>query len=318
MKNLSSHVKAQGTPNGIPTGIDWAAVDYKSCDGLGEAISGYFKEIRAKATRPGHLTLPVAEQIDARVYGPAQDNDILSLFRYVDKRGSKNSVYKFAHSSAGMVFEQKKPGQAAKIRSVSEGTPGSVESVTWDGGLGIDDEVVRFDDYGTFEQNVQAVPAISDDHDATMASALFGALGAGVNETWVTDLITTINNGCAQIMETVGDQYGLSDNAEFGLLYNHRQAALVRQALVSNLTLANSNNSKSQLEFNILPVKTRKIANGALYLMIPGYDLVEVEWDSLFSEMGRNVRQGADEMVWKKRRNAAIGNVNQIRRITPQ
>lgn len=326
-----------GDPNGIATGIDWSKADLESDEGrkqLAVAISSYYADLRAandakgyggsdryglKYTRPGHISgLPERDEMDLRFYGPGDDTTIFQLFRYIDKRQSKNPTHKFASISAsGIVFEQKRDGQEVRLRRVSAGSPTSLESTTWEGALGLDDEAKRFDDYGVFEQNIQTVPAIYRDKQATVLATLLTALGAGVNEAWATDLITTINNGCASILENAGTELGLPDNPEFTLVYNPRRASMVRQALISDLTLANDNSSKNQLEFNIRPVKTRKIDTANMYLTIPGYDMVLAEWDPLFAEYGRDHNRGMDAHIYRGRWNAGIGNTNQIRRITP-
>ena len=321
-----------GFASGIPTGIDWTKAVLDSEAGrkdVAAAVTGYFKDVRManlrksleglKINRPGHLDgLPVTPDLDVQFYLPQSDPGVMSLFRFVDKSASKNPTFSFAHISAGgIVFEQAEPGKPVRIRKVGDGTPQDVKSVTWHGALGIDDDARRFDEYDIFEQNVQAVPSVWDNKMVDVHATLLTALGAGINETWDTDLIKTINAACAQILEDVGDTYGVSDSVEFALVYNHRDAELVRQALVSSLVLANDNNSKRQLEFNIRPVKTRKVPAGTMYLALPGYDMVTVEWDALFSEFGRDFERGVDAFVWRARRNAAIGNTGQLRRITP-
>ncbi len=319
----------KGFPNGIATGIDWEAADIDTEGGrkdLVAAVNSYFKDLRGikvpggeKTTRTGHISgLPSAPDIDVRFYGPSQDAGVLQLFRFVDKTASSNPTYQMANVSAkAIVFEQKREGQAARIRQVSGGTPVTVSSVTWHGALGIDDEARRFDDYGVFEQNVQQVPNIWNDKMVDNHVALLTALGAGVNEAWSTDLITTVNNGCAQILEDVGDTYGLPDRPVFGLLYNHRRWNMVQQALASNFVLPNDTNSVRMLQFDIVAIPTRKIDTTSMYLALPGFDMVTVEWDGLFSEFGRDFSRGVDAFVWRARQNAAIGNVSQLRRITP-
>lgn len=337
-KALNTFGGGHGDPNGIGSGIKWAEADYKTDGGrreLADAMDGYLKDLRAandktmltgadrygmKFTRPGHLPggLPDRPDVDVNFYGPQDDSDVFSLFRYADKRGSKNPTYQFASVNAnGLVVEQLREGQEARIRKVSGATPASLSSITWGGAIGIDDDAKRFDDYGIFEQNLQTAPSIYRDKQATTLAALFTALGAGVNEAWATDLITTINNGCAQILEDVGDVLGLPDNPQFALMYNHRRASLVRQALVSDLTLPNDNNSGNQLEFNITPVKTRKITSASMYLCIPGHDIILAEWDELGAEFGRDPFRRADAHIYTGRWNAGIGNTGQVRRITP-
>ena len=343
IKSVPGYIRGLGTPNGLPTGIAWDKADYHSDAGrkaLADAISGYFRDVAPKhaygehahkhalqylsglkTTRPGHIpgSLPTRPDIDVDFYGPELDYGWQVFFQYVDKRSSKNPTYQRAHVSAqAIVFEQAQEGQPARLRKVEGGTPLSLSSVKWHGAIGIDDDAKRFDDYGIFEQNVQRVPDMWDNYLSTIHYALITALGSGVNETWDTSLIKTLNNAGAQILEDCGEVYGLPDSPSFALLYNHRDWEAVTRALVSNFTLPNDNNSANKLQWNILPVKTRKIAPGSMYLGLPGYDAVTVEWDGLYAEYGRDWERGADAFVYRSRRNAGILNVQQFRRITPE
>lgn len=334
-KGIQTYEKSgAGFANGIATGIDWKNADTRSEAGrlvIADAVTDYFKDLRAaneekaaqgggmKTTRTGHLgNLPTVPEVDVRFYGPQDDAGALSMFRYVDKRESKNPTHQFANVSAqSIVFEQAREGEPAKIRKVTDSAPSSISSVKWHGALGIDDDASRFDDYGVYEENVQRVPNVWNDKMVDIHVALITALGAGVNETWDTDLITTLNSAGAQIVEDCGETYGLPDSPTLYLLYNHRRWNMVLQAMTANLTLPNDNNSAKQLQWNIVPVMTRKITTTSMYLALPGYDSVTCEWDSLYSEHGRDYMRGADAFVWRSRMNAGIGNVNQWRRITP-
>lgn len=318
-----------GMPNHIPTGIDWSKADVKSAEGRAEviaAVSDYLKELRAakgmqygdKNTRTGHLNaLPSPDMIDVNFYTGRQTPSIFDVFRYVDKRGSKNPTYKFASVNAeSLVFEQKTEGKEARIRKVNAATPGSVDSVTWEGGIGIDDELFRFDDYGIFEQNVQAIPGAWNNKWATILSALFPALGAGVNQTWDTNLAKTVNGACQNILDTVGDTFNLSDNETFYLMHNGANSETVVQALVSSFQLANDSNSTSQIVHNVMPMQNRRLASGVVYIALPGHDMVDVEWDELYTEDARNAHAGSNDIIARARRNCAIGNTGQVRRIT--
>lgn len=326
IKSISAFA-GNAQPCGIPTGIDWSRADFSSSEGrakLLKAIDSYFEDVREgmKTTRPGHLpgSLPERPDIDVRFYGPRfADLGLYDVFRSVDKTASKNPVYKFANVSANaIVFEQKKPGQAVKILNVSGGAPVAVSSVTWHGALGIDDDERRFDDYGIFEENVQRVPAAWENKKLNNLALLLTSLSSGIDEPWDTNLVRTINAACNQIIEDCGEVYQLDDNPAFALVFNPAQWDLVSQALAAKYVLPNDNNSKNQLHWNVNPVPTRRIASGSMYLCLPGYDLVRVTWDDLYSEQGRDFERGVDALVWRARWNAAVGNSSQVRRITPE
>lgn len=330
MNKVSTYVKGAGRPNGVATGINWRDVDMHSEAGrkaLSEAITGYFTDVRkamlaqqmaAKTTRAGHLTLPRGVDLAANVYGVQADFGVMSMFRFADKSASKNPTMQVANVNGGaVVFEQKEAGKPANIRRVNTATPATLSSVTWHGALGIDDDARRFDEYDVYEQSVQQVPDLWMDHWASTLSALFVALGAGVNESWSTNLITTLNNAGAQIVEDCGDTYGVPDRPQLMLYANHRRWDLVQQALASNYSMANDNNSAQELQWDIVPIFTRKISTASMYLALPGYDMVDAEWDPLYSEFGRDFERGVDAQVWRTRRNAGILNTAQVRRITP-
>lgn len=329
MSKMISAFAGNAQPCGIPTGIDWSRADLGSSEGrakLIKAVNGYFADIRSgagtKTTRPGHLpgSLPDRPDIDVRFYGPRfADLGLYDVFRAVDKTSSRNPVYQFANVDAGaIVFEQKQAGEAVKILKVAGGTPVSVSSVTWHGALGIDDDAKRFDDYGIFEENVQRVPAAWENKKLNSLALLLTSLGSGVNQSWGENLIDTINAACAQIIAACGDVYSLDDNPAFALVFNPLDWSIVAQALAAKFAMPNENNSKSQLHWNINPVPTRRVTSGSVYVCLPGYDMVNVTWDDLFSEHGRDFERGVDALVWRARWNAAIGNANQVRRITPE
>jgi len=329
---LSAGLGLNGAVNGIESGIDWKAaildLQSKNPANLSNAITDYFKDLRAskglphavhatKATRPGHISgLPSSPDLDLRAYGPYMDQGVMYFFDEKNKRQSMNPTYQFANLSAqAVIFEQKKEGQPVRLRHVSGATPTLLSSVTWQGGLGIDDDAKRFDEYGVYEENVQRAPGIYDNTIAGSFHALITSLGAGANETWSTDLITTLNNAGAQIIEDSGEIYGLGDRPTFGLYYNHRNWVDVHKALVSNLTLPNDNNSAKALQWDIVPIPTRRLPVNTFYLGLPGYDNVDVIWDDLFSEFGRDYARGEDAMIYRARRSGGIGNQNQWRKI---
>ena len=309
--------------NGIPTGIDWRAADYQTASGqaeLAKAMGDYWAEVRAarKTTLPGQVpTLPRAVDFELRLHGPVIDGGIVALFREVDRRGSANPVYTFRDlSTDAIVFEQKTPGTPAKLSRLKSGTAGAVAVAEWHGALGIDDSARRFDEYGEFEMAVQAVPAVYDAKVAEVHAALLNGVGGGVNQTWDTDLVTTVNVAGAQILEDCGDFYGVQDTPTFALAYNPRDGAHVSKMLASSYGIPNDNNSATQPEHNIARLSTRRVAAGTMYLVLPGYDMVRPVWDDLSSEFGRDYLRGADAFVWRSRWNAGIGNTKQIRRIT--
>lgn len=322
-------------PCNVPTGIDWKEADYESEDGRKEiatAVSDYLSELKApntarcmsekeialKTTRSGHTpnNLPRSTDLDVRFYGPFEDLALLDVFRYIDKRESKNPTYKFGNVSAqSIVFQEAKPGEPARIQKVTDSSPTSIESVTYHGALGIDDEARRFDEYMVFEQNLQRVPQVYNDKMVDIHAALITALGSGINESFSTDLATTINNGCIQILDDVGDVYSLSDSVQFALIYNHNHVQQVSKMFASRYGAPNDSVSTSQVEFNVTPIRTRKLSGESPYLTIFGLDNVTVEWDSLFSEYGRDYMRGVDAFVYRARLNAAIGNTSLWRRI---
>lgn len=324
-----------GTPNGISTGINWnkAPALMNSESGrrkLAQKMSEYLNDIRGKqpvkisegikTTRGGHNEIPQREEIDVRVYSAMADLGLLSLFRFVDKRQSNNPTHKYISVDGGQVqFRERVPGQKAKIRPIKTGTADMIQSVTHDGALGIDDDETRFDDYSVFEQALQTVPGVYDNYIAGLAAQLIKAL-SGIDQSWSTDLVTTINKSCETILDNVGDQYGVADStAEFGVAFNPAHTTLVQKAFASNYMAPNDNVSGTQLAYSVRPVMTRKLAAGdGIHVVLPGNDMMDVEWDPLFSEYDRDALGGSDNWIWKSRRNLGIGNSQQIRKITPQ
>jgi glyoxylase-like metal-dependent hydrolase (beta-lactamase superfamily II) len=63
-------------------------------------------------------------------------------------------------------------------------------------------------------------------------------------------------------------------------------------------------------------MQNRRLTAKDTYIVLPGHDNVDVEWDELFTEEARNAHAGSDDIIARARRNAAIGNTKQVRRIT--
>lgn len=308
--------------NGIATGIDWKNADYHSPEGrleLAKAMGDYWAEVRAaqKTTLPGQVpTLPRSTEFDLRLHGPVVDGGDVALFSTVDRRSSSNPVYTYRDlNTDAIIFEQKTAGEPARLSKLKSGTAAAISVAEWHGALGIDDTARRFDEYGEFEMAVQAVPAVYAAKVAEVHATLINAI-TGITEPFDTDLTTTVNNAGAQILEDCADFYGVSDNPQFVLRFNPRNAANVAQMMAATYGAPNDNNSASQLVFSNLALHpTRRQPAGSMKLILPGYDMKHVIWDDLGSEFGRDYLRGADALVWRSRWNSAIGNTQQLRQI---
>ncbi|MDQ2069322.1 hypothetical protein [Natronospira bacteriovora] len=327
----------KGTPNGIPTGINWQKAlarmdDPRGRKSVAKAMSDYFNQIRGKAplkhmvsegmktTRPGHNELPQREEIDVRVYSARADLGLLSLFEYVDKRSSNNPTHKYASVNGGQIqFQERGHGEKARIQPIRAPGAEMIHSVPHHGALGIDDDEQRFDEYMVFERALQTVPGKWDNYVADMAAQLIKAL-TGITQTWDTDLVMTANKAATQILEDVGDLYGVADStAEFAMVFNPNHITQVQKAFASAYTAPNDNVSGSQFAYTMRPVMTRKLAPAdGIHIVLPGHDMLDVEWDALFAEYGRDWQAGSDNWVYRARRNLGIGNTGQLRKITPQ
>ena len=237
------------------------------------------------------------------------------LFDEVDMRQSANSSFDILDITGGVTFYQHDAGEEAKLSKLPSSAKTPVSMLRFTGGFPILDDWLRFNQYYKIEELTSDTVKRWWDQKATIFYALIAALASGINESFSTDDVTTINNACAQILTDLSAAgYAVDENAQFAIVCHPKLRARIFKALASSFIAPNTNNS--EIVFNIgALVSTTKIVNTTYYVCLPGGKNKRGEWEDLNTrDPQRNeLILGADH-VWTGAYNGAIGESKQWRR----
>lgn len=256
---------------------------------------------------------PVAMVLSNTVKGPDRGYEL--LFTENDMRSATADNFELIDVTGGVTFYQQAAGEEAKLSKIPTSAKTLVGMLRFTGGYNLLDDWLRFNQY--YKIDALTADTISRWYDkrATTMYGLLTALAAGINEIFVTDDITTINNACAQILtdlEAAG--YVVDENSEFVISCNPKLKMRVMKAIAAAFMNPNTNNS--QLQFNISAVvSTTKLANTSYYVSLPGGKNQRGEWEDLnLRPAQRNELILGAAHVWTGAYNAIIGESKQHRR----
>jgi hypothetical protein len=153
------------------------------------------------------------------------------------------------------------------------------------------------------------------DQKATIFYGLLTALGAGINQAFVTDDVTTINRACAGILEDLqAAGYAVDENSQFIITCNPLLKDRIFKALAANYLLPNSNNSKIVHNISAV-VSTTKIVSTSYYVSLPGGKSQRGEWEDLnLRPPQRNELVLGAAHIWTGAYNGIIGESKQYKR----
>ncbi|MFQ5737141.1 MAG: hypothetical protein ACE5GY_09840 [Thermodesulfobacteriota bacterium] len=307
------------------TGIDWKGFhghrhDPEAVMALATNISEYFKEpleARGKGakfqTSDSNLAGTAVPMVNVYANTAEEDFGYERLFDFVDMRQSTAKTFEILDAANGVTFEQVKEGEPAKIRRVTTSKT-SVGYLKYMGGLGFLDDWFRFNQYYLMDDIIRDVRRKYYSKMAQVHYDLFTNLGAGVNEAFSTDDVTTINNACAAILKAIdGKGYAAGENPAFKIVAGTGLKARIAKALIAAFTMPNANNNQIVYRIDEV-VATPKIADTSYYVMLPGVKAKRAVWDDLNSESQRDALRRAEDMTWEGKFNAALGDSDQIRR----
>ena len=243
------------------------------------------------------------------------DRGYEALFAEVDMRASTSKTFEIASITGGVTFYQMEAGEEAKLSALPTAGKTSVGLLRFTGGFAILDDWLRFNELYKIDELTADTVTRWYDKKADLFYGLLTALGAGVNQAFATDDVTTINNACSQIitdMQAAG--YAVSAASQFYITCHPSLLARVYKALAAVFTNPNSNNN--QIVYNIAGViPTAKIANTSYYVSLPGIKAKRGEWDNLNTRPAQRneLVLGADH-VWTGAYNGAIAETKQFRR----
>ncbi|WP_167631570.1 hypothetical protein [Mariprofundus ferrooxydans] len=248
--------------------------------------------------------------------GSPLDFAYMALFKEVNLRTSTSRFHEVVDISAGITFTELVDGEKAKVGNISAAS-NTIKALEYGAALGILDRWIRYNEFFRVEEALQAAVKTYGYKQADMHYALLKALGTGVNEAFDTSVEKTIDNACATILEAVGDKYGLSDQTEFTILANRRNASIIRKALAASFDKPNANNGKIESNIGrfVITSNTNIPASAGAYVALPEHSLESATWRDLTSEEARSAARRGTDLHWSGEFNAAIGNSSQVRRI---
>lgn len=252
--------------------------------------------------------------------GAPIDFAFMELFKEVDLRQSTSPIHEIVDVANGITFNQVEDGEEIKVRGVSSSNA-FITALIYGAGLGFSDRWLRFNEFYKFEEAAQAAVRKYGANRANAHYGLFKSLGAGVDVAFDATIEKTIDTACADILEAVGDDYGLDDGTEFKILTNRRNAAAVNKALAAQFGNPNTNNN--QVSSNVAPTLITSNANieairatkPIAYVILPDHKIETPVWQDLMAEEGRNAARGGSDIFYRGEFNAAIGDIRQVRRI---
>ncbi len=245
----------------------------------------------------------------------APDRGYEALFREVNLRQSTSKTFEIADVTGGITFMQHLPGEEAELSELPKATKAVVSMLRFTGGFPILDDWLRFNELYKIDELTSDTVKRWYDQKADLFYNLMELLGAGINESFVTDDATTINNACAKIITDLqAAGAGVSAASRFYITCHPNLMFRIYKALAASFTNANAN--INQIVYPIAGViPTAKIASTHYYVSLPGYKSVRGEWEDLNTrEPQRNeLKLGADH-VWTGAYNGAIASTLQHRR----
>jgi hypothetical protein len=256
---------------------------------------------------------PVAFRLTDTLYSPDRGYEV--LFDEFDMRSSTSKSFDLLDVSGGVTFYQQLPGEEAKLSKLPSAAKAAVAMLRFTGGFPILDDWLRFNEYYKIDELTSDTVKRWYDKKATLFYGLLVALGAGINQTFATDDVTTINNACVTILndlEALG--YPVTENNRFYITCNPTLKMRISKALAAAFINPNTNNNEIVWPIAGI-ISTTKIASTSYYVSLPGGKNKRGEWEDLNArEPQRNeLKLGADH-VWTGAYNGAIGEAKQHRR----
>lgn len=257
--------------------------------------------------------IPVMLVMSDTVKSPDRGYEL--LFDEVDMRNSTNNTFEMLDVTGGVTFYQHDSGLEAKLSNIPSSSKTQVAMLRYTGGYNILDDWLKFNQYYKIDELTADTIRRWYDSKATIFYGLIAALSSGINESFDTDDIVTINNACAAILVNLSAAgYPVDENSEFVITCNPKTRGRIFKAI--NASFVNPNPNNSQIMYNIRTViSTTKIANTSYYVSLPGGKNKRGEWEDLnLRPPQRNELMLGAAHVWTGGYNGIVGEAKQHRR----
>lgn len=252
---------------------------------------------------------------------PDIDTGYMPLFDLIDLRNMAQDHFDIDDTNAGITFTQIKPGGVIKKRTNISETKTTVPFLTFAAAVGILDDWLRFQQFWKIDEFVGEIRAKHFDQMANLHYGLLTAIGAGINETFLTDDATTFNKGAATLMRNLRNMgYAMSQNAALKIVCAPEKVgrilAMLEAQRGSNMVAFGT--QKQPIAFTVDSVVASTFIPSAdlgYYLVLPGKKAKRGLWQDLSIENLRNPAIRAQDMYASGQYNAAFGDTNQVRRV---
>lgn len=256
---------------------------------------------------------PIAYRTTDTIKTPDRGYEV--LFSEVDMRQATSKSFDVLDITGGVTFYQQQPGERAKLSTLPTAAKTAVSMLRFIGGFPILDDWLRFNEYYKIDQLTADTVRRWYSQKGTLMYGLITALGSGINQSFDTDDVTTINNACANIQQNMADAgYPMDENPSFWIVANPLIKMRLMKALASAFINPNSNNN--QIVWPIAGmVNTTKIASTSYYVALAGHKNQLGEWEDLNARPAQRdeLKLGADH-VWTGAYNGVIGESRQWKR----
>ena len=256
---------------------------------------------------------PIAFRLTDTIKTPDRGYEV--LFSEVNMRQATNKSFDVLEVSGGVTFYQQKPGERAKLSTLPSAAKTAVSMLRFTGGFAILDDWLRFNEYYKIDELTADTVRRWYDQKADLMYGLITALSSGINETFSTDDVTTINNACANIQVNMAAAgYPVEENPSFYIVAHPLLKMRLMKALANGFL--NPNSSNQQIVWPIAGmINTTKIASTSYYVCLPGVKNQKGEWEDLNARPAQRdeLVLGADH-VWTGAYNGVIGESKQFRR----
>lgn len=256
---------------------------------------------------------PIAYRLTDTVKTPDRGYEV--LFDEVDMRQATTKSFDMMDVSGGVTFYQQLPGERAKLSMLPSAVKAAVSMLRFTGGFAILDDWLRFNEYYKIDELTADTLRRWYHQKASLMYGLIEALSSGINESFSTNDVTTINNACVTIQTNMAAAgYVIDENPSFWIVSHPNLRMRIMKALAA--AFLNPNTNINQIVWPISGiVNTVNIASTHYYVVLPGHKNKLGEWEDLNARPAQRdeLKLGADH-VWTGAFNGVIGEAKQWRR----
>ncbi len=260
----------------------------------------------------------------------APDLGYEKIYKPVDMRGTRKDHFTIDSATTSITWQQVDEGEKVSVGGVSDKQLIlTVYYLNFMAAIGFLDDWWEFEWFWKMDDVLEQFRLKRQMLKTKLAYGLIEALGKdgsgnvlpsnGVDFAFDTNLITTIDNACIQMVYDIEYQgYGLPDNPSFVILTPPECFKAIAFALDSLLNpFAQAEQKVSRINYSIDNIiTTRRLQDKShFYVVMPFYQTKMGTWMDLQMEGQRDIFKKSEEMVGKEQYNFGIGNPKQFKRL---